>query len=41
MGKAVVVVTHMLAELERVDRVVELPAHPSRNPTINHGLEVR
>lgn len=34
-GKAVVVVTHMLAELERVDRVVELPAHPS--PTA--GLE--
>ena len=31
-GKAVVVVTHMLAELERVDRVVELPAHPSRTP---------
>ncbi len=29
-GKSVVVVTHMLAELERVDRVVELPAHPSR-----------
>jgi len=29
-GKAVVVVTHMLAELHRVDRVVELPAHPSR-----------
>ena len=29
-GKAVVVVTHMLAELERADRVVELPAHPSR-----------
>jgi ABC-type multidrug transport system ATPase subunit len=29
-GKAVVVVTHMLAELERVDRAVELPAHPSR-----------
>jgi ABC-type multidrug transport system ATPase subunit len=29
-GKAVVVVTHMLAELNRVDRVVELPAHPSR-----------
>ncbi|MGZ4674995.1 MAG: ATP-binding cassette domain-containing protein [Acidimicrobiia bacterium] len=28
-GKAVVVVTHMLAELERVDRVVELPAHPA------------
>ena len=31
-GKSVVVVTHMLAELERVDRVVELPAHPSRAP---------
>lgn len=29
-GKAVVVVTHMLAELHRVDRVMELPAHPSR-----------
>jgi ABC-2 type transport system ATP-binding protein len=29
-GKAVIVVTHMLAELDRVDRVVELPAHPSR-----------
>jgi ABC-type multidrug transport system ATPase subunit len=29
-GKAVVVVTHMLAELGRVDRVVELPAHPTR-----------
>lgn len=29
-GKAVIVVTHMLAELERADRVVELPAHPSR-----------
>jgi ABC-type multidrug transport system ATPase subunit len=29
-GKAVVVVTHMLAELERADRVVELPAHPTR-----------
>lgn len=29
-GRAVVVVTHMLAELNRVDRVVELPAHPSR-----------
>ena len=28
--KAVVVVTHMLAELGRVDRVVELPAHPTR-----------
>jgi len=30
-GKAVIVVTHMLAELERADRVVELPAHPSRS----------
>jgi ABC-2 type transport system ATP-binding protein len=29
-GKAVVVVTHMLAELDRVDRVVELEPHPSR-----------
>jgi ABC-type multidrug transport system ATPase subunit len=29
-GKAVVVVTHMLAELGRVGRVVELPSHPSR-----------
>lgn len=29
-GRAIVVVTHMLAELHRVDRVVELPAHPSR-----------
>ncbi|HWC34869.1 MAG TPA: ABC transporter ATP-binding protein [Mycobacteriales bacterium] len=28
-GKAVVVVTHMLAELSRADRVVELPSHPS------------
>lgn len=28
--KAVLVVTHMLAELDRVDRVIELPAHPSR-----------
>jgi ABC-type multidrug transport system ATPase subunit len=31
-GKGVVVVTHMLAELDRVDRIVELPAHPSRTP---------
>jgi len=30
-GKAVVVVTHMLAELERADRVVELAAHASRS----------
>jgi ABC-2 type transport system ATP-binding protein len=36
-GKAVVVVTHMLAELERVDRVVELPAHPSRAETARGG----
>ena len=35
-GKAIVVVTHMLAELERVGRVVELPAHPSRT----HGVRV-
>jgi len=27
-GKAVVVVTHMLAELGRADRVIELPSHP-------------
>jgi ABC-type multidrug transport system ATPase subunit len=30
-GKAVVIVTHMLAELARVDRVMELEAHPSRS----------
>ena len=29
-GKAVVIVTHMLAELGRVDRVVELAVNPSR-----------
>jgi ABC-2 type transport system ATP-binding protein len=29
-GRAVVVVTHMLAELDRVDRVVELSIHHSR-----------
>ena len=29
-GKAVVVVTHMLAELDRVDRVFELRANPRR-----------
>ena len=29
-GKAVVVVTHMLAEFDRADRVVELAAHPAR-----------
>lgn len=29
-GKAVVVVTHMLAEIKRADRVIELPAHASR-----------
>jgi ABC-type multidrug transport system ATPase subunit len=31
-GKAILVVTHMLAELARVDRVVELPVHPSARP---------
>ena len=30
-GKGVVVVTHMLAELGRADRVVELPSHPSHH----------
>ena len=30
-GRAVVVVTHMIAELGRVDRVVELSVHPSRS----------
>ncbi len=29
-GKAIVVVTHMLAELSRVDRVIELEVHPLR-----------
>jgi ABC-2 type transport system ATP-binding protein len=29
-GRAVVIVTHMLAELGRVDRVVEIAVHPSR-----------
>jgi ABC-type multidrug transport system ATPase subunit len=29
-AKGVVVVTHMLAELNRVDRVIELPAHRAR-----------
>lgn len=38
-GRAVVVVTHMLAELERADRVVELPAHPSR--ASSHGTRHR
>ena len=32
-GKAVLVVTHMLAELGRADRVVELPVHESRRTT--------
>ena len=31
-GKAVLVVTHMLAELDRVDRVFELPTSRSRAP---------
>jgi ABC-2 type transport system ATP-binding protein len=30
-GKAVVVVTHLLAQLDRVDRVVELAPHPRRS----------
>ncbi|HEV7192340.1 MAG TPA: ATP-binding cassette domain-containing protein [Jatrophihabitantaceae bacterium] len=30
-GKAIVVVTHMLAELGRADRVVELPAHSAND----------
>jgi len=29
-SKAVVIATHMLAELDRVDRVVELAVHPSQ-----------
>jgi ABC-type multidrug transport system ATPase subunit len=29
-GRAIVIVTHLLAELQRVDRVVELAVHPSR-----------
>ena len=29
-GKAVVIVTHLLAELNRADRVIELAPHPSR-----------
>jgi ABC-type multidrug transport system ATPase subunit len=31
-GRAVIVVTHMLAELGRADRVIELEPHPSRRP---------
>ena len=31
-GKAILVVTHMLAELTRVDRVVELPVHATVRP---------
>ncbi|HVS67835.1 MAG TPA: ABC transporter ATP-binding protein [Mycobacteriales bacterium] len=30
-GRAVVVVTHMLAELGRADRIVELPSHPTQD----------
>jgi ABC-type multidrug transport system ATPase subunit len=33
-GKAILVVTHMLAELTRVDRVVELPVHASSRPEV-------
>jgi len=36
-GKGVLVVTHMLAELDRVDRIVELPVHASRG----HAATVR
>jgi ABC-2 type transport system ATP-binding protein len=36
-GKAVVVVTHMLAELNRVDRVVELPARDTDTPGSRRG----
>ena len=35
-ARAVVIVTHMLAELNRVDRIIELPLHPSRRAT-EHG----
>jgi ABC-type multidrug transport system ATPase subunit len=35
-GKSVVVVTHLLAEFGRADRVVELEPHPSR--TARRGL---
>ena len=31
-GKAILLVTHLLAELTRVDRVVELEVHPSQVP---------
>lgn len=31
-ARAVVIVTHMLAERDRVDRIIELPLHPSRQP---------
>ena len=34
-GKAVLVVTHLLAELTRVDRVVELPVHPTARPEVD------
>ncbi len=36
-GKAILIVTHMLAELTRVDRVVELRAHPSTCDTEKAG----
>lgn len=34
-GKAILVVTHLLAELTRVDRVVELPVHPTARPEVH------
>jgi ABC-type multidrug transport system ATPase subunit len=36
-GRAVVVVTHLLAELRRVDRVVELSVVGSENPRVANG----
>ena len=38
-GKAVLVVTHLLAELNRVDRVVELCVHSAASPEGNHLRE--
>ena len=36
-GRAVVIVTHLLAELDRVDRVVELSIHPTRRAPGGEG----
>ncbi len=39
-GKAILIVTHLLAELSRVDRVVELRVHPSQQRLAGpHGAE--